>query len=291
MARLEVSQVGVTAVVPAGMNSRANRQLTSIGKSVVRAAARPSGSVHVHYDFSPLAAALRRPIGASPAADRAKVEVYSPAPMTAALVAGLLAGYGVAMPVGAIGAYLVALTARTSLRIGACAALGVATADGLYALLATFCGSVLARTIKPIAGPLQWASALVLLTLSVQVCATAIRRHRAPGSVAPVDVDTAAHSPMRTYLKLLALTAANPLTVVYFSALVLGREGSAPSTSGEQWVFVVAAFAASASWQLLLAGSGALLGRALTGRRGRLATALVSSALIAALAVRLIFRT
>lgn len=219
------------------------------------------------------------------------MEVYAPAPMTAALVAGLVAGYGIAVPVGAIGTYLVALTARTSLRIGACAALGVATADGLYALLATFCGSVLARTIKPIAGPLQWASALVLLTLSVQVCVTAIRRYRAPAPVAAVE--TAAYSPVRTYLRLLALTAANPMTVVYFSALVLGREGSgiAPSAPSRQSVFVVAAFAASASWQLLLAGSGALLGRALTGRRGRLATAMVSSALIAALAVRLVFRT
>ncbi len=64
--------------------------------------------------------------------------------MTAALVAGLLAGYGIAMPVGAIATYLVALTARTSLKLGAFAALGVATADGLYALIATVGGSALA---------------------------------------------------------------------------------------------------------------------------------------------------
>jgi arginine exporter protein ArgO len=36
----------------------------------------------------------------------------------AALVARLLAGYGIAMPVGAVAAYLVALTAQTSLRTG-----------------------------------------------------------------------------------------------------------------------------------------------------------------------------
>ncbi|MFD9127408.1 hypothetical protein [Kitasatospora sp. NPDC059571] len=47
-------------------------------------------------------------------------------------------------------------------------------------------------------------------------------------------------------------------------------------------VFVAAAFAASASWQLLLASGGALL-----GPRGRLLTALGSSALVAGLAVRL----
>ncbi|MGV9573326.1 hypothetical protein ACWDRX_29400, partial [Streptomyces nigra] len=36
--------------------------------------------------------------------------------VTAALVAGLLAGYGIAVPVGAVATYLVSLTARTSLR-------------------------------------------------------------------------------------------------------------------------------------------------------------------------------
>ncbi|POX41247.1 lysine transporter LysE, partial [Streptomyces sp. Ru72] len=69
--------------------------------------------------------------------------------MTAALVAGLVAGYGIAVPVGAVGTYLVSLTARTSLRTGACAALGVATADGLYALVATAGGSALAASLQP----------------------------------------------------------------------------------------------------------------------------------------------
>jgi len=48
---------------------------------------------------------------------------------------------------------------------------------------------------------------------------------------------------------------------------------------------LVAAFLASASWQLLVAGSGALVGRALAGPRGRLGTALASSAMILGLAV------
>lgn len=44
------------------------------------------------------------------------------------------------------------------------------------------------------------------------------------------------------------------------------RAGSAPSALG-QALFVAAVFAASASWQLVLAAGGALLGRALTGDR------------------------
>jgi hypothetical protein len=45
------------------------------------------------------------------------------------------------------------------------------------------------------------------------------------------------------------------------------------------------AFQASASWQTLLAGSGALIGRLATSRRGMLATALASSLLIGLLAL------
>jgi arginine exporter protein ArgO len=57
---------------------------------------------------------------------------------------------------------------------------------------------------------------------------------------------------------------------------------------GSQILFVVAAFAASASWQLVIAGSGSLVGRVLTGPRGRLVTALVSTVVIIALAVALV---
>jgi arginine exporter protein ArgO len=67
--------------------------------------------------------------------------------------------------------------------------------------------------------------------------------------------------------------------------LVLGhRATGAAGSVPQQVVFVVAAFIASASWQLLLAGGGAALGRTLAGPRGRLVTALASSVLIVVLA-------
>ena len=76
--------------------------------------------------------------------------------------------------------------------------------------------------------------------------------------------------------------------MIYCAALVLGTRAEEAVRPLEQGVFVLAAFVASASWQLLLAGGGALLGRTLTGHRGRLVTALVSSAVITALAVRMV---
>ncbi|MFF0732454.1 LysE family transporter [Streptomyces chartreusis] len=206
--------------------------------------------------------------------------------MTAALVAGLLAGYGIAVPVGAVATYLVSLTACTSLRTGICAALGVATADGLYALVAALGGSALAAALRPVLVPLRWASALVLVFLAVRGAVTAVRHYRgrrlATRSAPPPP------SPARAYLALLGITLLNPTTVIYFAALVLGTRAADAVSPVEQGVFVLAAFAASASWQLLLAGGGALLGRLLTGSRGRLVTALVSSGVILLLAVRML---
>lgn len=214
------------------------------------------------------------------------MEAHAPALMNAALLAGLLAGYGIAVPVGAVATYLVSLTARTSLRTGACAALGVATADGLYALVATIGGSAVAALLRPVLGSLRWAAALVLVALAARGAVTAVRQYR--GHRLATRSDPPPPSPARAYLGLLGITLLNPTTVIYFAALVLGTRVEDAVRPLEQGVFVFAAFAASASWQLLLAGGGALLGRALTGHRGRLTTALVSSAVITALAVRMV---
>ncbi|MEV7599755.1 LysE family transporter [Kitasatospora sp. NPDC089797] len=209
--------------------------------------------------------------------------------MRAALLAGLLAGFGVAVPVGAVGAYLVALSARAPLRTGACAALGVATADGLYALLAVLGGSGLAPLLAPLAGPLRTGSALVLLVLAARTGITAVTAFRDRRATTALAAPTPP-GPARAFLTLLGITLLNPLTVLYFAALVLGGTDRAGGGSGPlaRAAFTLAVFAASAGWQLLLAAGGALLGRALTGPRGRLLTALGSATLVGALALRLL---
>ncbi|HEV2640428.1 MAG TPA: LysE family transporter [Actinocrinis sp.] len=227
--------------------------------------------------------------------------------MIGALLAGALAGYGVAIPVGAVGAYLVTLSARTSLRIGAGAALGIATADVVYSAIAMLGGTTLARTIQPAMQPLRWTSGLVLIALAARGAANGVRQYRSRATTdiatststststdptAPTNSATIGRrtptTPLRAYLSLWAVTMLNPLTVIYFAALVFGGQAKAASNGLDQVVFVAAVFVASASWQLLLAGGGALLGRVLTGDRGRLGTALASSLLIFVLAVRLL---
>jgi arginine exporter protein ArgO len=203
--------------------------------------------------------------------------------VTDALVSGLLAGYGVAVPVGAIAVLILSLSARTSLLVGAGAGLGAATADGLYAAVAALGGAAVAGLVRPVATPLRWTAAAVLLGLAVRTAVVAWRHHRDPQRAARSE--RALDTPGRAFLALLGLTALNPATVVYFSALVLGRQAGTARSAAASAMFVGAAFVASASWQLLLAAGGSAVGRFVAGPRGRLATALVSSVVIAVLAV------
>ncbi|MFC4044103.1 LysE family transporter [Dactylosporangium siamense] len=198
----------------------------------------------------------------------------------------MLAGYGVAVPVGAIGALIAGLAARTGWRTGAGAALGVATADGIYAVVAVLGGAALAGLIEPISTPLRWIAATVLALLAIKT-AVASLSHRHDAARAH-EADGRMSRPAGAYFALLGLTLLNPATIVYFGALVLGRRADDGLSPAGETVWVLAAFVASASWQLLIAGGGTLLGRVLTGPRGRLWTALTSSAVIAVLAVVLV---
>lgn len=212
--------------------------------------------------------------------------------MSAAFLAGVVAGYGIAVPVGAIGVLIAGLSARTSLRVGAAAAMGAATADGIYALAAVAGGAAVAAVIAPVAVPLRWAGAAVLLTLAAWTARGALRgrevtrrgRDReSTGVRRDGEMSRRAGKPATAYLGVLGLTLLNPATVIYFAALVLGSGGA----GGGAW-FVAGAFLASASWQLLIAAGGSLVGRVLTGDRGRLITGLTSGVVIAVLAVRLV---
>lgn len=163
--------------------------------------------------------------------------------MSGALVAGLLAGYGIAVPVGAVGAYLVTLSSRAPWRTGACAALGVATADGLYALIAVVGGrAAFAPVVRSAETPLRRASALVLLALVARTGVAAAGRYR--GRQPSGRADGTPSGPLRAYLTLLGITLLNPATVVYFTALVLGaRATAAAATRPDEAVFVLAALA------------------------------------------------
>jgi len=198
------------------------------------------------------------------------------------VLAGLVTGWAIAIPIGAVGALLVALTARTSIRLGSAAALGVATVDGLYAAVAVVGGAVIAGRLEPYAGGLRAASALVLLVIAAL---TVFMARRSSGRSAAAPASARELRAWQAFAAFLTLTAVNPTTVVYFAAVVLGNPDLTDGWA-EGVIFVAAAFLASASWQLTLAVLGSALGRSVTSRRGRLVSGWVSGLVIAGLAVR-----
>ena len=106
----------------------------------------------------------------------------------------------------------------------------------------------------------------------------ALRRRPEAGAVVP-------HG-RGLYLRFLALTSINPLTVAYFAALIAGLPAVASAPAEAKAVFVLAAGAASLSWQLVLAGAGATLHRRLPPS-ARVYTALAGNALVLGLAAHM----
>jgi len=196
--------------------------------------------------------------------------------MIGTLGAGLVAGLGVAMPVGAIGVFLLGLPARAGRRVSIAAALGVATTDGLYATVAVLGGASLAAPLRHVEEPLRFVSAAVLGVLAVL---TLLAARRATGAQRGIRL-----TPLRAFVGLLGLTAVNPATLAYFLALVLGTDGSLRH-SGALW-FVLGVAAASAAWQLALVGGGSALAAVISTPRGRLGMAIVSAAVMLGLAVK-----
>ena len=169
-----------------------------------------------------------------------------------AFIAGAIAGYGIAIPVGAIAILIVDMSMRCGLTVGFMAGAGAATADLLYAALAATGGLLLVSILQPILTPLQIVSGVVLLGMGL----VGLWRSR---QTVPVDSDGAqVCGPFRMYSQFVGLTLINPLTLVYFTALIVGGGGGLDGTRDKIY-FIVGAGLASLSWQTLLAAMGAVV--------------------------------
>lgn len=199
-------------------------------------------------------------------------------------VEGLLAGYGIAIPVGAIAVLIIDTSIRCGFRTGFMAGAGAATADLVYAALAGLAGVALSSLFAPLSDVLGIIGGLVLILLAVAGLRRGWRRDETE------DMGEGDCRPGSTYLKFVGLTMINPLTVVYFSALILGRESTAGVWStGDVVAFVAAAGLASFSWQTLLAGLGGLAGARLP-QRIRAYTSILGNLIVLSLGLRMLIK-
>lgn len=174
---------------------------------------------------------------------------------------GAVAGYGIAVPVGAIAVLIVETGIRCGFRCAASAGAGAATADLLYAVVAVAGGAGIAANVRSIDQPLRYVSALALVAIAV----TGLRRARRPHTEISMELPSGSEL-LATYARFLGLTVINPATVVYFAAFVIGLGIASGLTVRDGVLFAAGAFLASLSWQTLLAGIGAVARHRLSAR-------------------------
>jgi threonine/homoserine/homoserine lactone efflux protein len=199
---------------------------------------------------------------------------------------GVLAGYGIAVPVGAIAILIVEAGLRRGFQTGFAAGAGAATVDTLYAAAAVLIGASITSLLAPYALELRLISALVLLAVGGfglwRVRAT---RGRRATEVRPDDE----RGSVFTFAQFVGLTLLNPLTIVYFVALILGRDAGATTSTIDHALFVLGVALASLSWQTFLAGTGALANRYLS-QRFQLAASLLGNLIVIGLGLRILVR-
>lgn len=206
--------------------------------------------------------------------------------MLTSAIAGALAGFGIAIPVGAIAVLIIATAASRGLAVGLAAGAGAASADGIYASLAALFGAALSGTIAPWLADLRVVAALALGAIGAIGLwrVWQVRRAASAGPDPSPPARTGAGA-SGTYARFLGLTLLNPVTVIYFAALMVALPaiGTAPA---ERLAFAGGAFVASLSWQSLLAVAGAVLHRR-TSPTGRLVLSAVGYLIVLGFAVRI----
>jgi threonine/homoserine/homoserine lactone efflux protein len=204
--------------------------------------------------------------------------------MLDAFVHGALAGYAIAIPVGAIAVLIIETGLQRGFAYGFAAGTGAATADLIYATIASSLGSIVAVWLAPIAFALKIASAGFLIMLggwgfwkSWGARQTSETQRKIPPSM----------SLPQTYFTLAGLTILNPATIAYFGALILGLNADAQPTVAERVLFVAGAFISSWSWQSLLAMLGSMAHKYLPPEF-RTVTGLIGNSIIVVLGIKIL---
>ena len=201
-----------------------------------------------------------------------------------AFLEGAIAGFAIAIPVGAIAVLILETAMRRGFRLGFAAGAGAATVDFVFASLASLAGQTLAPVLAPLGPAMRLVSALVLVGLG----GYGLWRAWRAGLSTTVSVAVGAEGGLRTYFKFVALTLLNPATIAYFAALILGQNARAPLSAVERVWFVFGVWLASFAWQTFLAWLGALAHRRLSPRVQRWTSGL-GNVMVIALGVRLLF--
>jgi arginine exporter protein ArgO len=171
-----------------------------------------------------------------------------------------LAGFGIAIPIGPIGILIFELGTRRGFAVAFSAGAGAASADLIYATIAVLAGNLIASVLMPYSTILRVSGASSLVLLGIGLLYHELG-HQSTNSRLTRSLQG---SCFRMYAIVLGLTLLNPVTVTYFTTLILGM--GALNSGYFSLAFVAGAFLASFSWQTLLASASSLAHRRLSTR-------------------------
>ncbi len=159
----------------------------------------------------------------------------------------LLIGVAVAAPLGAMGVLCIQRTLASGWGVGMLTGLGIASADGLYAGVAAFGVSALAATLVAWQTPLRLVGGAVLIVLGIRAALQPPTDLSATESVA-----VGARGAIGQYSSALALTLANPTTIMAFGAIFAGAGLGGQPTPGSALTATLGVALGSLAWWTLL---------------------------------------
>ena len=180
--------------------------------------------------------------------------------VTAALIAGVAAGLAIAMQVGAVSLMLVETAVARGTRIGLASGLGVATVDLLFAAAAAVAGGTAGAVLSEHEAGIRLVAAGTLAAIALHGLA-AMRREVAERGDA--EADPAGGGARAHYLRFLAITSVNPLTIASFAAVATSLP---PGDAAAAIAFSAGAGGGSATWHVVLTVAAGRAGRWITPR-------------------------
>ena len=167
------------------------------------------------------------------------------------LVAGLVVGFSIAIPIGPMALLCIQRTLTSGMRVGVCTGLGAATVNVIYGALIIVGLDKMAPVMASGGRVLSFAGGAFLLWCAART----FMRQRTP-----VDQrDAAPMTPMMAYGSAVAFNASNPMSPILIMALLSPLIGLSPLACGEAATLLLGMFTAAATWWVCLTGGISLL--------------------------------
>jgi len=172
----------------------------------------------------------------------------------ALVLRGFILGFTIAAAVGPISLLVIRRTIAQGQLYGLVSGLGVATADATYGAIAAFGLAAITDVLVDARVVLGLVGGLFLLWMAWQTMRSS-----------PMEAATPAPTGRRgyagAYLSILALTMANPMTILSFGALFAGLGVTSGATDDAAFVVIGVLLGSAAWWVVLTAVIGRLRGR------------------------------